>query len=98
ITEHLQRLMAGRASYAASYFDLNNFKPFNDLYGYYRGDEMIKLAARSIQHEADPLRDFVGHVGGDDFIVLFQSEDWQARCERIMARFTAVARGLFIGV
>ncbi|PZU51610.1 MAG: GGDEF domain-containing protein [Thauera sp.] len=95
ITEHLQRLMAGRASYAASYFDLNNFKPFNDLYGYYRGDEMIKLAARSIQHEADPLRDFVGHVGGDDFIVLFQSEDWQARCERIIARFNTEARGLF---
>jgi EAL domain-containing protein (putative c-di-GMP-specific phosphodiesterase class I)/GGDEF domain-containing protein len=95
ITEHLQRLMAGQASYAASYFDLNNFKPFNDLYGYYRGDEMIKLAARSIQDEADPLRDFVGHVGGDDFIVLFQSEDWQARCERVISRFNADARGLF---
>ncbi|MFH1815602.1 MAG: EAL domain-containing protein [Pseudomonadota bacterium] len=95
ITEHLQRLMASRASYAASYFDLNNFKPFNDLYGYYRGDEMIKLAARSIQDEADPLRDFVGHVGGDDFIVLFQSDDWQARCERIIRRFNADARNLF---
>lgn len=95
ITEHLRRLMAGKAHYAASYFDLNNFKPFNDLYGYYRGDEMIKLAARSIQREADPLRDFVGHVGGDDFIVLFQSEDWQARCERIIRSFNAEARGLF---
>lgn len=95
ITEHLRRLMAGRVHYAATYFDLNNFKPFNDLYGYYRGDEMIKLAARNIQREADPLRDFVGHVGGDDFIVLFQSEDWQARCERIIASFNAEARGLF---
>ncbi|MBU0601948.1 MAG: EAL domain-containing protein [Gammaproteobacteria bacterium] len=95
ITEHLQRLMAGRASYAASYFDLNNFKPFNDLYGYYRGDEMIKLAARSIQQEADPLRDFVGHVGGDDFIVLFQSEDWRERCERVIACFNNDARSLF---
>lgn len=95
ITEHLRRLMAGCVRYAASYFDLNNFKPFNDLYGYYRGDEMIKLAARNIQREADPLRDFVGHVGGDDFIVLFQSEDWQARCERIIASFNAEARGLF---
>ncbi|MBP6097001.1 MAG: EAL domain-containing protein [Methyloversatilis sp.] len=95
ITEHLQRLMAGQARYAAAYFDLNNFKPFNDLYGYYRGDEMIKLAARCIQHEADPLRDFVGHVGGDDFIVLFQSEDWQARCDRVIRTFNAEARGLF---
>ncbi|WP_018410545.1 EAL domain-containing protein [Methyloversatilis thermotolerans] len=95
ITEHLRRLMASDSDYAASYFDLNNFKPFNDLYGYYRGDEMIKLAARSIQQEADPLRDFVGHVGGDDFIVLFQSEDWRARCERIIERFNGEALGLF---
>jgi diguanylate cyclase (GGDEF)-like protein len=81
--------------FAACYFDLNNFKPFNDSYGYWRGDEMIKLAARVIQAACDPSEDFVGHVGGDDFVVLFQSDDWMARCRRIVAEFNQQARALF---
>src|SRR6202012_1475976 len=81
--------------FAACYFDLNHFKPYNDQYGYWRGDEMIKLAAAAITQACDPLRDFAGHVGGDDFVVLFQSADWQARCEGIVRRFNLDARRLF---
>ena len=43
----------------------------------------------------DPRRDFVGHVGGDDFVVLFQSDDWLDRCERIVGGFNANALSLF---
>jgi diguanylate cyclase (GGDEF)-like protein len=71
----------------ACYFDLNQFKPFNDLYGYWRGDEMILLAAQAITRHADARRDFVGHVGGDDFVVLFQSDDWETRSRQILADF-----------
>lgn len=95
ITEHIGRLLDASARFAACYFDLNHFKPFNDLYGYWRGDEMIKLAARVIQAACDPSEDFVGHVGGDDFVVLFQSDDWMARCRRIVAEFNHQARALF---
>ncbi|THF67560.1 EAL domain-containing protein [Pseudothauera nasutitermitis] len=95
ITEHIGRLLSAGARFAACYFDLNNFKPYNDLYGYWRGDEMIKLAARVIAAHADPSQDFVGHVGGDDFVVLFQSEDWQGRCERTVHAFNVGARALF---
>ena len=70
-------------------------KPFNDQYGYWRGDEMILLAARCITAQADPRRDFVGHVGGDDFIVLFQSDDWARRCEATLDNFNQQALALY---
>ncbi|MDY0013915.1 MAG: EAL domain-containing protein [Rhodocyclaceae bacterium] len=95
ITEHIRRLLAHGASFAAAYFDLNNFKPYNDLYGYWRGDQMIKLAAATITRHCEPRHDFVGHVGGDDFVVLFQSEDWQSRCQSIVKAFNQAARDLF---
>lgn len=95
ISQHIDRLLGGGGRFAACYFDLNHFKPYNDQYGYWRGDEMIKLAAGLITQACDPLRDFAGHVGGDDFVVLFQSADWQARCEGIVARFREEAARLF---
>ncbi|MDX5444705.1 MAG: EAL domain-containing protein [Zoogloeaceae bacterium] len=95
ITEHIRRLLEAGAGFAACYFDLNNFKPYNDLYGYWRGDEMIKLAAQCILEACDHGQDFVGHVGGDDFVVLFQSEDWELRCRRAVHEFAVRARALF---
>lgn len=95
ITEHIRRLLDASTRFTACYFDLNNFKPFNDLYGYWRGDEMIKLAAEVILSRCDPGVDFVGHVGGDDFVALFQSDDWMRRCKGIVAEFNNKARGLF---
>lgn len=95
ISQHIERLLSADVGFAAAYFDMNHFKPYNDLYGYFRGDAMIRLAAQCIQAQADPLRDFVGHVGGDDFVVLLQSDDWRERCARVVADFNRQARQLF---
>jgi len=95
ITEHIARLLASCADFVACYADLNDFKPYNDHYGYWRGDEMIRLQARSIVSKCDPRRDFIGHVGGDDFVVLFQSEDWLDRCEQTIAFFNEQSIDLF---
>jgi len=95
ISQHIERLLGSGAEFAACYADLNNFKPFNDQYGYWRGDEMIRLVARIAVSHCDPQRDFVGHVGGDDFIVLFQSADWQTRCQHIINEFAQLATALF---
>jgi len=95
ITEHIERLLASGGEFVACYGDLNNFKPFNDHYGYWRGDEMIRLmASLSISH-CDGQRDFVGHVGGDDFILLFQSDDWEKRCENLVHAFNLGAVALY---
>jgi EAL domain-containing protein (putative c-di-GMP-specific phosphodiesterase class I)/GGDEF domain-containing protein len=95
ISQHIQRLLNSGAEFVACYADLNNFKPFNDQYGYWRGDEMIRLLARVIMSHCDTQRDFVGHVGGDDFLVLFQSVDWYLRCQRIVDSLAAGALELF---
>jgi diguanylate cyclase (GGDEF)-like protein len=95
ISEHIRRLLAGNSGFGATYCDLNNFKPFNDQFGYWQGDKMIRLLASIIISECDPQRDFAGHVGGDDFVVLFQSTDWEMRCMRIISRFNTAALTLF---
>lgn len=95
ISDHIRRLLARGVPFAAGYADLNHFKPFNDHYGYWRGDEMILLVARTMIQHVDARRDFVGHVGGDDFVLLFQSADWRERCHRIVTDFNREARRLF---
>lgn len=95
IAEHVERLILRGCRFAACYCDLDNFKPFNDVFGYLRGDEAIQLAARVLAEGCDPRIDFVGHVGGDDFVLVLQSEDWEARCAAILARFRDGSRALF---
>ncbi len=95
LTQHIERLLKSGANFVACYADLNHFKPFNDRYGYWRGDEMLRLLSRTAVEHCDQRQDFVGHVGGDDFVILFQSEDWRERCEQIVATFNDLARQLF---
>jgi len=95
ISQHMERLIKKKVRFAACYADLNHFKPFNDYYGYWRGDEMIRLLARLAMEQCDPQRDFLGHVGGDDFMILFQSPDWRARTERLVQEFNSQALNLF---
>ena len=95
ITEHIARLLDSGRAFVVAYCDLNHFKPFNDQYGYFRGDQMIRLVADVHMHHLDPHLDFLGHVGGDDFVIVFQSDDWHARCGRIVAEFNAAATQLY---
>ena len=94
-SEHVRRLLLGSTNFCASYCDLNHFKAFNDRFGYWQGDKMIRLLAGVITQACDPQRDFAGHIGGDDFIVLLQSEDWQNRCAQMIERFNAAAPALY---
>jgi diguanylate cyclase (GGDEF)-like protein len=95
IDAHIKRLVERGASFHACYCDLNSFKPFNDQYGYWKGDEMLKLTAAILSDACDPRTDFLGHVGGDDFLILFQSEDWEARTRTAIERFNASAQHLY---
>ena len=95
ISLHMQRLLDAGTEFVACYADLNNFKPFNDHYGYWRGDQMIRLVARLAMAHCDARRDFVGHVGGDDFMLIFQSSNWLQRCKNIVDEFAREALALF---
>jgi diguanylate cyclase (GGDEF)-like protein len=90
ISLHIQRLLESGTEFVACYADLNHFKPFNDHYGYWRGDQMIRLVAR-LAGALRCARDFVGHVGGDDFMLIFQSSNWLQRCKNIVDEFAREA-------
>ncbi len=95
IYELIDQLLAEEQPFTIAYCDLDNFKPFNDVYGYNHGDKVLRKVAEIFTAHVDPETDFVGHVGGDDFILIFGSDDWQARCERILASFSATVRDFY---
>ncbi|WP_126456493.1 GGDEF domain-containing protein [Sulfuriflexus mobilis] len=87
IYERLDELMLGESRFAVAYCDIDNFKPYNDVYGYGKGDQVIKLIADILSQHIDTSGDFIGHVGGDDFIVIFLSDNWAERCNNILRSF-----------
>lgn len=87
INEHIDGLLERGVEFAACYFDIDHFKPYNDVYGFRKGDEIIKLVSKLLQEITHPETDFIGHIGGDDFLVLFQSSDWEDRCQSMLKKF-----------
>lgn len=95
IYEELDHLLREQQEFVVCYCDLDNFKPFNDKYGYEKGDQVIKDLADILRAEVPQEQDFIGHIGGDDFILIFRSDDWQARCQSILDRFEEIAPGYY---
>jgi EAL domain-containing protein (putative c-di-GMP-specific phosphodiesterase class I)/GGDEF domain-containing protein len=95
IHEHLAARLDSPDPFAVCYWDLDHFKPYNDVYGYRRGDELIQWTGRLLQEGfADP-DDFIGHVGGDDFISIVQEGGWEQRLRSLLARFAAECDAFF---
>lgn len=95
ISEQTAEVINKKNDAVMCYFDLDNFKPYNDIYGYAKGDKVINKTAQILTKHMDPDLDFVGHVGGDDFIILFESEDWKKRCHDILLAFTQIHSELY---
>ncbi len=95
IDQHIDRLLKNHIKFCACYCDLDAFKSFNDVYGYRKGDEIIQITAHVLQQACDSQRDFVGHIGGDDFIILFQSPDWEQRCNTALKTFESEVKKFF---
>jgi len=95
ISEEIDRRLAAEMEFRVCYCDIDHFKPYNDVYGYLRGDDIIRLTGDILARHCAQGLDFLGHVGGDDFIILFGSDDWENRCTAILAMFEAEARAYF---
>ena len=95
INEKIDELLDRRATFCACYCDLDHFKPFNDVYGFSQGDEMIKITGKILAECCDTELDFLGHIGGDDFIILFGSPDWEDRCQRALEKFGVAVERFF---
>jgi diguanylate cyclase (GGDEF)-like protein len=77
------------------YVDIDSFKPFNDIYGYGRGDEVLLCLAQCLNDRVDPSRDFVGHIGGDDFLLVLGPEDWRKRLNQLLDDFHSQCRRFY---
>ena len=88
--EMQERLNKGE-KYAMMYIDLDNFKAYNDTYGFSNGDEIIKLTAKIITKyvlkNGSDKKNFVGHIGGDDFVALVEENNYEEICQNIIAEF-----------
>lgn len=90
INEELEQRTASGARFAVCHVDLDNFKAFNDRYGWMRGDDVIELLSTTLKlaaAEAGTPLPFVGHVGGDDFVVVCTPEQVEPLCLRALERF-----------
>jgi diguanylate cyclase (GGDEF)-like protein len=85
---HIEELLHQGKSFAVCHADIDDLNAFNDAYGYRRGDEAIQFAGRILGLACDPKLDFTGHLGGGDFIMVMQSNDWEKRCQRALTSFT----------
>jgi diguanylate cyclase (GGDEF)-like protein len=88
IQEMITKRMQGADYFAVAYSDLDNFKAYNDKYGFKKGDEVILFTAEVIK-EAVKLsgnsKDFIGHIGGDDFVVVSNPESIQKIGDKIIS-------------
>lgn len=87
IYEHIEDLIAQQQPFHLAYIDINHFKPFNDYFSFSAGDEVIKQLADIIVEKCSSKLEMVGHIGGDDFVVIFRSSDWERKCQDILANF-----------
>ncbi len=88
IQTQLAQWVARRRHFVACHLDLNHFKPYNDEYGYARGDQVLLHVAQVITHAVRRPVDFIGHVGGDDFVFLLRSLDWTLRLTTMLEELT----------
>jgi diguanylate cyclase (GGDEF)-like protein len=92
--EILNRIQT-KTSFAVLYLDLNDFKAYNDIYGFVKGDDVIRETARIILTQSATSDGFVGHIGGDDFIVLTLPDQAEALCKNIIKAFDAKAQEFY---
>jgi diguanylate cyclase (GGDEF)-like protein len=98
INKEIMEKIQVKDKFAVLYVDIDNFKALNDYYGFEKGDAVIKETARilidSIQKKGT-TKDFVGHIGGDDFVIITTPEKAEAIAKKIVADFDNIASTFF---
>ncbi len=90
INRQVQKRLDQGEAFSFAYADLSEFKPFNDRYGFSRGDEVLKITGRLILNIVKSKQaegSFVGHIGGDDFVFIMENALIQEACSDILSAF-----------
>ena len=94
IERQLEMCIRSSTNYYVLYFDINKFKSYNDVYGFENGDRLIKCLAKLLKDHVQKT-DFIGHIGGDDFIAILSDSNPKLLCEKIIRQFDAAAQLFF---
>jgi len=98
IEEKLNLVINDEKPYAVMYFDLDNFKAYNDVYGFEKGDKILCMTAQIIQSQfrnSNIIDVFIGHIGGDDFIAVVTGIEVIPACQSIIDYFDVRVRGFY---
>ena len=99
ISAEMKRRIQNNIHFSMLYVDLDNFKAYNDTYGFTKGDEIIKFTAKilieNIMNIKNGENNFVGHIGGDDFVGIVETEDFEEVCKNIITKFDKNIRKYF---
>lgn len=98
IQREIDSRIAKNKPYAVIYADLDNFKAYNDVYGFSKGDMIIKMTADMMTEQVRLYGnpdDFVGHIGGDDFVLITTPDKIDAICREIISNYDAFVPQLF---
>ena len=91
IQAEMKKRLLNKEDFSILYIDLDNFKAYNDVYGFLNGDEIIKFTARCIlkylHNDTEAEDNFVGHIGGDDFVAISSNSDCEKICQNIVLEF-----------
>ncbi len=90
IHAELKKRLSNKEEFSVLYLDLDNFKAYNDVYGFVNGDQIIEFTAKVILenvHQYSNEHSFVGHIGGDDFIAIVPGTATEKLCQSIIANF-----------
>jgi diguanylate cyclase (GGDEF)-like protein len=98
IIKEIERRLAVREPFAAAYIDIDNFKSYNDRYGFTRGDEALRMTARLVINAVQgsgSANPFAGHIGGDDFVFIVQADHIDNVCRALIQNFDLIVRSLY---
>ncbi len=98
IHAELKKRLANKEPFSVLYLDLDNFKAYNDVYGFLKGDEIIKFTANIILncvHDIIPEGSFVGHIGGDDFVAIVPTLSCEKICQNVITNFDKKVQTFF---
>ena len=91
IQSEIKRRLLKKKIFAILYLDLDNFKSYNDIYGFSNGDKIIeftsKIITKNILSKSQEIKSFVGHIGGDDFVAIIDKTEYKDICEKIVNEF-----------
>lgn len=91
IQKTIRDFLARGSEFMVIYIDMDHFKPFNDHYSFEKGDEIIRLMARILHHHTKSSKEFIGHIGGDDFVIISpRVKKYAEICEAILTEFREV--------